>query len=122
MLRHFLVRINVEIIHQQKENEEAEVSVAEYWQVRKNGLSTTMELFLRLFLLKSGVTQKKKFIKWMTLNKKVIQKGILTRTQFDSRVEDLGHKLHTIEAEIMALVPDIATANKTDEAEFNEAT
>ncbi len=58
----------------------------------------------------------------MSLQERVIKPGALTKTQFDSRVEDLGRKLHTMEAEITALVPDIATANETDEAEFNEAT
>ena len=79
-----------------------------------------MELFLRLFLPKSGVTQKNKGIKWMTLNEKVIEQGLLTKPQFDSRVEDLVRRLRTIEKDLKALAPD--EANETDEIGIDEAT
>ncbi len=108
-----------EELRERRENEDPEVSVAEYWQVRKTSLSDTMELFLRLFLPKSGVTQKNKPIKWMTLNEKVIQQGLLTKPQFDSRVEDLVRRLRTIEIEIKGLEPD--AANETDEPGIDEA-
>jgi hypothetical protein len=108
-----------EELRERRENEDPEVSVAEYWQVRENSLSSTMELFLRLFLPKSGVTQKNKPIKWMTLNEKVIQQGLLTKPQFDSRVEDLVRRLRTIEIEIKGLEPD--AANETDEPGIDEA-
>ena len=96
------------------------MSVVEYWQVRENSLISTMELFLRLFLPKSGVTQKNKPIKWMTLNEKVIQQGLLTKPQFDSRVEDLVQRLRTIEIEIKDLEPD--ATNENVEPGIDEAT
>jgi hypothetical protein len=107
-----------EDLRKKKENEEEEVPVAEYWHVHEKSLSTTMELFLRLFLPKSGITNKNKGVKWITLNEKVIKEGLLTKPQFDSRVEDLVRRLRTIEMEIKDLVPD--KADETDGVEIDE--
>jgi hypothetical protein len=73
-----------EILSNRRRREEMNVSVTEYWQVLGNSTSTTMDLFLRLFVPKSGVLQKNKHIKWKTLQEKVIKLGVLTKTQFDS--------------------------------------
>ncbi len=96
-----------------------QVSVPEYWEVVEKSTTATMNLFLRLFLPTCRVLQKNKPIKWMTLNEKVIQQGLLTKPQFDSRVEDLVRRLRTIEIEIKGLEPD--TANETDEPVIDEA-
>jgi hypothetical protein len=56
-----------------------------------------MDLFLHLFVPKSGVLQKNKGVKWKTLNERVIVVGLLTKTQFDSRVENLVRKLRLID-------------------------
>jgi hypothetical protein len=93
---------------------ETNLSVAEYWQVSETSLTGTMDLFLRLFLPKSGVLQKKKGVKWRTLQEKVIGVGLLTRTQFDSRVEDLTRKLRIIEKELaeLATAPSASDDNQ----------
>jgi hypothetical protein len=56
-----------------------------------------MDMFLRLFVPNSGVLVKNKRVKWETLNEKVVKVGLLTKTQFDSRVENLVRKLRIIE-------------------------
>jgi predicted ATP-dependent Lon-type protease len=63
-----------------------------------------MDLFLHLFVPKSGVLQKNKGVKWKTLQEKVIIVGVLTKTQFDSRVEDLARKLRVIDEELAGIV------------------
>jgi hypothetical protein len=82
----------------QKENEK--VSVPEYWQVLEKSTSDTMDLFLRVYVPKCGILNKNKPIKWMTLDEKVILMGLLTRTQFDSRVENLGRRLTLIQSKL----------------------
>jgi hypothetical protein len=73
-----------------------------------------MDLFLHLFVPKSGVLQKNKGITWKTLHEKVIVVGVLTKTQFDSRVDDLAQKLCIIDKELaeMAAAP---SASKEDD-------
>jgi hypothetical protein len=93
---------------------ETNLSVAEYWQVHRTSLTGTMDLFLRIFLPKCGVLQKNKSVKWRTLEEKVIAVGLLTRTQFDSRVEDLTRKLRIIEKELaeLATAPSASDDNE----------
>jgi hypothetical protein len=79
------------------------VPVQEYWQILETSLDGTMSMFLRLFVPKSGVLQKKKSVKWLTLHQKVIVLGVLTKTQFDSRVENLTHRLCVIGEELTDL-------------------
>jgi hypothetical protein len=86
--------------------EEMNVSVTEYWQVRESSLGGTLDLFLRLFVPKSGVLQKNKSIKWKMIQDKIVLLGVLTKTQFDSRVEDLTRKLRVIDQELAELAPD----------------
>jgi uncharacterized coiled-coil protein SlyX len=106
-----------EILSYWQRREEMNVSVTEYWQVLGNSTSTTMDLFLRLFVPKSGVLQKNKHIKWKTLQEKVIELGVLTKTQFDSRVEDLLRKVRLIVEELAKLEPDTpTTTDESDEA------
>jgi hypothetical protein len=93
---------------------ETNLSVAEYWQVHSTSVTGTMDLFLRIFLPKCGVLQKNKGVKWRTLEEKVIAVGLLTKTQFDSRVEDLTRKLRIIEKELaeLATAPSASDDNQ----------
>jgi hypothetical protein len=86
--------------------EDMNVSVTEYWQVRESSLGGTLDLFLRLFVPKSGVLQKNKSIKWKMIQERIILLGVLTKTQFDSRVEDLTRKLRAINQELAELAPE----------------
>ena len=96
--------------------EMVQVSVPEYWQVVEKSTTATMNLFLRLFLPTCRVLQKNKPIKkWMTLQEKVIQPGTLTKTQFDSRVEDLSWKLRTVNVKLAGLEPSTPTADESDQ-------
>jgi hypothetical protein len=95
--------------------EMVQVSVPEYWQVVEKSTTATMNLFLRLFLPTCRVLQKNKPIKWMTLQEKVIQPGALTKTQFDSRVEDLSRKLRTVNVKLAGLEPSTPTADEPDQ-------
>jgi hypothetical protein len=92
-----------------------QVSVPEYWEVVEKSTTATMNLFLRLFLPTCRVLQKNKPIKWMTLQEKVIQPGALTKTQFDSRVEDLSRKLRTVNVKLAGLEPSTPTADEPDQ-------
>ena len=73
-----------------------------------------MDLFLRLFVPKSGVLQKNKHIKWKTLREKVIEPGVLTKTQLDTRVEDLSQKVHLIVEELAEVEQDNDEAVEID--------
>ena len=95
--------------------EDMNVSVTEYWQVLEGSLSGTHDLFLRLFLPNSGVLNKKKSIKWKMLHEKVILLGVLTKTQFDSRVEDLSRKLRVITEELADLIPPDTRVDEQDD-------
>jgi hypothetical protein len=55
---------------------ETNLSVTEYWQVHETSLTGTMDLFLHIFVPKSGVLQKNKGVKWKTLHEKVIIVGV----------------------------------------------
>ncbi len=46
---------------------------------------------------------------------KVIQPGALTKTQFDSRVEDLSWKLRTVNVKLAGLEPSTPTADESDQ-------
>jgi hypothetical protein len=92
---------------------ETNLSVAEYWQVHETSLTGTMDLFLHIFIPKSGgVLQKDKGVKWKTLHDKVIVVGVLTNTQFDSRVEDLARKLRIIDKELAELATAPSGSNE----------
>jgi hypothetical protein len=105
---------------QTRTTEREPVSVTQYWEVLETSTSLTIGMFLQLFLPKSGVTAKNKPIKWKTLLDKVITPGILTRTQFDSRVENLHRKLGEVEAKLEELEPDTQTTDETEEEEITE--
>ena len=62
------------------------------------------------------VLQKNKPIKWMTLQERVIEPGALTKTQFDSRVEDLSRKLHSLAVKLAELEPVTPTTDESDQA------
>jgi hypothetical protein len=66
-----------------------------------------MDLFPHLFILKSGVLQKNKGFNRKTLHKEVIIVGVLIKTQFDGRVEDITRRLCAIDKELaeMAMAP-----------------
>ena len=85
------------------QQEEQNVPVTEYWQVLENSTGVTMDLFLNLFIPKCGILLQNKPIEWNTIYEKVIQLGVLVKTQYDCQVEDLIQRLHTIEAEVAEL-------------------
>jgi hypothetical protein len=98
-----------------------QVSVPEYWQVVETSTTATMNLFLRLFLPKCGVLQKNKPIKWITLQNKIVLTGVLTKTQFDSRVEDLSRTLRSVNVKLAELEPGTPPTDELDHG-VNEQT
>ena len=91
--------------------------VEEYWEVFGGSVSDTMDIFLRLFVLKSGVLSKSKAVKWPIVRTKALP---LSQEMLDSKVQLARRRLLEVEAQLQQELQSAAPDDQDDDGDNND--